>query len=112
MSYDASTLDVDDPQIPGLAQTPILHQNYPNPFNPSTSISFSLPEAGTPRISIYKLRGQRITDLTQDTFYTRGEQSITWYDKDSNGKAVGSRIYFCRLSLGSHDSCRKMILMK
>lgn len=112
ISFDASTLNADDPQIPGLAETPLLHQNYPNPFNPSTTISFSLPEAGTPRIFIYNLKGQLVRDLCQDASYPQGKHSITWDGKDSGGNSVCSGIYFCRLSFGGQNSSRKMILMK
>ena len=112
MPFDASTLNVEDPQIPGLAHTPLLYQNYPNPFNPTTTISFSLPTAGTPLISIYNLKGQLVANLTRDASYLMGQHSIVWDGKDSTGNPVSSGIYFCRFSLGSHSSSRKMIMMK
>ena len=110
--YDATNLIDDQTQVPGMADVPLLYQNYPNPFNPTTTISFALPRFGEPRISIYNLRGQLIRDLTKDTTYIRGKHSLIWDGKDSGGKTVCTGIYFCRFSLGSHSSSRKMILMK
>jgi hypothetical protein len=38
-----------------------LEQNYPNPFNPSTSIAFSVKDAGVVQLAIYNLHGQEVS---------------------------------------------------
>ncbi|MFC1512345.1 hypothetical protein ACFL5H_04025, partial [Candidatus Latescibacterota bacterium] len=37
--------------------------SYPNPFNPSTTISFTLPDAGYTELAVYNLAGQKIRTL-------------------------------------------------
>ncbi|MDD4146935.1 MAG: M14 family zinc carboxypeptidase [Candidatus Cloacimonetes bacterium] len=95
--------------IPGPQLT--LCQNYPNPFNPSTTISFSLPDAGPASLKIYNTKGQLVRRLL-DTNLNPGTHSLVWDGMDTNSNAVGSGIYLYRLKTGKQTICRKMVLSK
>ena len=56
----------------------ILHQNTPNPFNPSTSITFTLPEAGHVLLTVYNIAGQQVTVL-QNGEMSAGEHAAAWH---------------------------------
>lgn len=83
-----------------------LSQNYPNPFNPSTTISFSLPNAGTVKLTVYNLLGQEIKILVNG-FKESGTHSYNFDAKDLN-----SGIYIYKLETANFTQTRKMMLVK
>jgi len=83
-----------------------LSQNYPNPFNPSTSISFTLPEASNITLSIHNMIGQEVAVLV-DGRRTAGEHTIAF-----DASNLSSGIYMYRLKSGSTTITKKMTLMK
>lgn len=94
-----------------MPQNFLLHQNYPNPFNPRTHISYRLPEACRVFLYIYNVKGQLVNRLL-DQYQMSGEHTITWDGRDGSGIPVASGVYFYRLTAGSFQSVRKMLLLK
>ena len=88
-----------------------LSQNYPNPFNPSTTINFTVHEAGLVDISVFSITGKWITELVGQ-YYTPGKYSLVWDGKDHLGNRVSSGLYFYRSVLNENIKSRKMILAK
>ena len=88
-----------------------LYQNYPNPFNPATTIRYSVSGTGYVEISIFTVKGERITTLVKDT-KPPGTYKAVWDGRNTRGAPVSSGIYFYRLRAGSFTSVRKMLLMR
>lgn len=88
-----------------------LSQNYPNPFNPSTRIAFSLPLAGTTKLTVYNVLGEQICVLINGPL-SAGQYSIDWNGLDSRGGQVASGIYFYQLTSGDYSDSRKMLKLK
>jgi len=95
--------------IPALGDR--LSQNYPNPFNPSTTISFSLSEAGRASLSIYNLKGQLIRSLV-DGHLSAGANTLVWDGRDAMGRSVASGVYLYRLETPRGSFTNRMLLMK
>jgi hypothetical protein len=83
-----------------------LEQNYPNPFNPSTTISYSVQEAGAVSISVYNLMGQKVATLVDET-KAAGQYNVRW-----NAAGAASGMYYYRLEAGGQSITRKMTLIK
>ena len=83
-----------------------LYQNYPNPFNPGTSISFSLPQAGQTKITVYDMLGREVTILVNDQLDAGIHQ--TMFD----GTGLSSGVYVYRIESGSFVKAKQMILLR
>jgi hypothetical protein len=88
-----------------------LEQNFPNPFNPSTQIRFSVPIAGPVKLSVFDMLGREIRVLYAG-FLDAGQHQVTWDGCDASGRALPSGVYVNRLTQGSRQESRKMILLR
>lgn len=83
-----------------------LQQNYPNPFNPTTSIEFSLLNAGRAQLIVYDVLGREVARLL-DGNVTAGNHVVTW-----TADGMPSGVYLYRLTFGENARTRSMVLMK
>ena len=83
-----------------------LEDNYPNPFNPTTTIQYRLPRTTAVHISIYNMKGQRITTLV-DGEIEAGYHKVIWEARD-----VSSGVYFYRISADEYSAVGKCLLIK
>lgn len=83
-----------------------LSQNYPNPFNPSTTIRYSIPEAGLVTVKVFNLLGQEVTTLVNN------QQVTGSYEVKFDASALASGIYFYSLEVNNFKVTKKMMLMK
>ena len=103
---DAVTAVETTNETPGVPVSFQLQQNYPNPFNPSTTIEFSLQNAGEVSLEVYNTAGQKIATLVNNRMGT-GEHNIIFKADD-----FASGIYFYTLKSGQYQRTRKMILLR
>ncbi|MGH2567302.1 MAG: T9SS type A sorting domain-containing protein, partial [Bacteroidota bacterium] len=88
-----------------------LSQNYPNPFNPTTSIAYSLPEAGYVVLKIFNVLGNEMITIQE------GYQQAGTYRRSFEGNALPSGVYLCRLEFSDQKGHRmtrinRMVLLK
>jgi hypothetical protein len=83
-----------------------LMQNYPNPFNPSTTISYSMPQAGDVVLRIYDMLGRQVAALERG-FQAAGSHKIAF-----DGSSLCSGTYVYVLRAGNFSAARAMSLLK
>ncbi|MBM4117946.1 T9SS type A sorting domain-containing protein [bacterium] len=93
------------PESPAAPRA-LLAQNHPNPFNPSTTLSFTLGEAGPVRLTLHDAQGRRLRTLVAG-MYAAGTHELTL---DASGLASGS--YLCRLEASGERQARRITLLK
>jgi carboxyl-terminal processing protease len=94
-----------------LPETVQLYANYPNPFNPQTTISYYLPKSMNVELTIYNIKGQEITTLVKG-HREAGYNTIPWNSIDSQGRNVGSGVYFYKITADNYIDVRKMVLVR
>jgi hypothetical protein len=104
MASNQGTNDVArDPQLP---TTFSLSQNYPNPFNPTTEIRYQVAGACNVRFVVYDLLGREVTVLVSE------KKAPGNYTVRLNASRLASGVYIYRLTAGSFQVTRKMVLIK
>jgi len=81
-------------------------QNSPNPFNPTTTISFTIADAGNVSIDVFNVAGQKVDTIASD-FMSAGSHTATW---DASGFSAG--VYFYTVKAGDISKTMKMTLVK
>ena len=90
----------------GLPEGVALHQNYPNPFNPTTSISFSIPQAMRVELGVFDILGRQVALLAS------GNRMAGTHTVSFDGAGLSSGMYVFRLNTESSSLSRTMILLK
>ncbi|RMH63551.1 MAG: T9SS C-terminal target domain-containing protein [Bacteroidetes bacterium] len=83
-----------------------LAPNYPNPFNPSTTIHYTLPQAGPVRLEVYDALGRRVAMLVDEV------QQPGAYTVPFEAARLPSGPYLYRLTAGGRTLTRTMLLVK
>ncbi len=114
MRWDIDLADAVTAVAEGMTALPqgfTLAPNYPNPFNPTTTLRFSLPQAGEAELSIYNLLGQRMATLVHGV-QEAGPHVLQWNGRDDAGRELASGVYFYRLQAGGQVETRKLLLLR
>jgi hypothetical protein len=95
---------------PGTAPTR-LAPSAPNPMNPSTTLRFTLAEAGPARLTVHDLTGALVAEVTAGR-HPAGENAVTWDGRDRNGRPVASGVYLYRLETPDAVEARKLVVVR
>ncbi len=94
--------------VPGAFE---LLPAYPNPFNSSTTLAFSLPNAGKVSLSIHNVLGQTVRSWPAKR-YESGHHQVRWNGRSDRGMDLSSGIYFVRIEAGEQVALRKAVLVR
>jgi hypothetical protein len=83
-----------------------LEQNYPNPFNPSTTINYSVPQAGNIVLSVYNTVGEEVAVLANG-YSESGRFNVTF-----DASNLPSGVYLYKLQSANTVQTKKMMLLK
>jgi flagellar hook assembly protein FlgD len=76
------------------------------------NVSYDVPSGGSHvSIGIYDAAGRLVRTLVDES-RPAGNFTIEWNGRDQRGRAVASGIYFYRMTAGSFNDTKKMVLLK
>ena len=90
----------------GLVKSFSLEQNYPNPFNPTTTLRFTIPDAGLVSLSVYNLLGEKVADILNQ------EMKSGSYEVNFDASKLSSGVYLYKIITGNFAASKKMMLLK
>ncbi len=83
-----------------------LSQNYPNPFNPTTKIKYSVPSNSFVTLKVYSITGNEL-----ETIVSR-QQGRGVYEAQWDASKYSSGVYIYKISAGSFNESKMMLLVK
>lgn len=106
--YDQLSLNVQVSAEKEIAKANVfeLSQNYPNPFNPTTSINYTIPEAGMVSLRVFDMLGREVAVLVNE-YQTAGTKTVRF-----DASNLTSGVYVYALQFNGKVQTKKMILMK
>lgn len=102
--------DVDANAEPGLAGTLSLSV-MPNPAADAALLSFSLPERGRVRASVFSGAG-RLVRVLADREYAAGPHAVAWDLRSGDGRPASSGAYLCALETPAAVVTRKLVVVR
>lgn len=82
-----------------------------NPASGRVQLAFRLPEAAEVHAAVFDARGRLVQTLLT-TYLEAGLHALAWEGRDEAGRAVGSGIYWVRLSTAAERSSRKVVWLR
>jgi hypothetical protein len=83
---------------------------WPNPFNPRVSIAWSIPRPGPLSITVFDLRGRRVTRLLEAPV-SETEGTLQWNGQDDAGRGCASGVYFVQLRGADGERVARRIVL-
>jgi FlgD Ig-like domain len=102
---------------PGAASVavPMFHPVFPNPFNPRATLRFDVAGerggARPVRLDIFDPAGRLVRRLIAGPVAS-GPQSVVWDGRGTDGRALGSGVYFARITIGDFVASQKLTLLR
>jgi len=83
-----------------------LSQNFPNPFNPTTTIQYSIRDAGLVTLRVMNILGEVVAEL-ENSYKPAGTYSVAF-----DASRLSSGVYYYQIRSGAFTQVNKMLLLK
>jgi len=94
-----------------LPLRPVLRPATPNPMSSLTTLRFDLDRTAEVELSIHDVSGRRVRALVSGRV-SAGVHQVEWNGRNDAGEPVAAGMYVVRLTAGSVQVSRKLILIR
>lgn len=84
---------------------------YPNPFSNDLTISYSVKNQASVKLTILALNGKTVAELVNQT-KAAGEYTSKWNGKSFDGEALPNGLYLYRLQIGNEVASARVLKLK
>ena len=84
---------------------------YPNPFSGELTISYTVKNPASIRLSIVNITGQTVNELVNQS-KAAGSYTAKWNGKNAEGKSLSNGIYFYKLQIGNEVITNRIVKLK
>jgi hypothetical protein len=92
------------------ATTLALAAPWPNPARSESHLGFTLPRAGDLTLAIHDLQGRRVRTLASG-WREAGHYALAWDLRDEAGRPVTPGVYLARMSGGTGERTRRIVVL-
>ncbi|MFC1663429.1 T9SS type A sorting domain-containing protein [Patescibacteria group bacterium] len=93
-------------KVSAMPKPELSLENHPNPFNPTTTIHYTVPDAGKVTLAVYDVNGRLIENLINGEYREAKAYEVTYKPDTTTG------VYFVRLTVGKQTTAQKIVLLK
>ncbi len=84
---------------------------YPNPFSNELSVSYTVKNHASVKLTILTLNGQTVTELVNQT-QSAGDYTTKWNGTNMEGQVTPNGIYLYRLQIGNEVASSRIVKIK
>jgi len=89
----------------------LLGPSTPNPLTLSTTLHFTVKQAGAVDLGVFNVLGQRVRTLYAGDLST-GDHTRVWDGRDDTGEELLPGIYFVRITQGTATESQRLVLVR
>lgn len=84
----------------------------PNPFRSATQVRLQLARPTRVTVRVHDAAGRHVRTLVRDATLASGATVLPWDGRDDAGRAVGSGVYFCRVTTATGARAAPLIVRR
>ena len=105
----STTAAVGDPAT--QTRVSCLRPPAPDPFRGTTTVSYSIAQAGPVQLGVYDVGGRRVRSLV-DGERSAGTETLVWDGTSESGSELGAGVYFVRLTGPGVRQTRRVVRLR
>ncbi len=89
-----------------------LGPGVPNPFTGSTTLTYSIRQAGPARLDVYDVLGRHVRSLLDERMAAPGTREASWDGRDAQGRPAAPGVYFVKFRAAGNEAAARVVRVR